>query len=1195
MKYFILLFLFVTQVYTQSNQCIVLMPPGININAEKYQELNNGALTNTAKLILISAHIVRANNGAGGISLADVNTSITQLNTAFANTSIQFQLSGTDYIDNDTYYSLRDDELVDLISINNAYDKMNVYFVPAGEGFNGIAYYLTNGCAVTNSAALNGSTLAHEIGHTLFLIHTHGDHDNFPDSEYELVNGSNCSVGGDFLCDTPAEPYNNRNGISGYVYSNTCGYFGSFKDANNQSYSPQVNNYMGYSPATCKNQFTGQQISKMQQVLNNQMSYLVNLTVFADQVDQTQNRISGSTIGRWNGSIFDQQTISTYPLQYTFYRGVDEAMQADQRLLLTNQKYNNWNLLPDVTNHHVFQSSGSISLISHFQTVYSGVVLNSVLYEASTINGLEIDFKDPWLIDYSDPQYVSIKRNQGLNAPYKTRLSPFNPNYSTPFSGDIYQGVFLNQPYGGSSPAYVLRAPLKQSMTLSQTGRTHNMYLQSWSASGASISTTTAGDIGFYGATYRQENAVNFTSGSATVNANYKTTQLSDLSTTFRNNSQRKVISANGILYNTYESMGSIWLEKSTNNGVSWDFENNGKPLNTRPAKSPSLSTAKGFIFLTYQEQSTTSGYSDIKVVYIYYAYNLYFTTQLVNTFTVSNSSNLDLNPVTAFYYDVITGGNSDGDSPLNITSVSYKPIVTCWEENGNLSVKYGQVSSLTNSQQSVQWSNDQYVINNAKHPAAVARASSFSLVWEHAYSGTSSDIYYLKATVENNGSSQVTGLNIKYLDNISSTSGFIKNYNPSIVSIDTSSRISWLGFRYIQADSRMLEKQDNVKAAAESEYRVVFRDPFYNHYWNFGSQVASPTITRNDAATAYIIGWSENSGQYNRFADNSLSTVRTLNTIGADVQISNAYSTSNMYAVSFKSSATPFYFSTSNSIGSFAKQQSAPVATGREGLVGKNGALTYFAFGDISIDDMPVAFTDISDTVEINTIKTLNDCMTTESFNLRPTSKLLYSVTYGLRDTESIGSIFNDAEQIKYKVELVNKLSGNVIGVFDEVIYNNQTYKNHNSIAWQVSTDDLQQEVEVFLRLKIETNIVPIVSLAEKYSDGATITNSFNKIEPRKMYIKNEGAITSYSLSQNYPNPFNPSTTINYAIPKDGYVSLKIYDAIGREVLTLVNAEQNIGRYEISFDASKLASGVYIYKLTSGKFSQTKKMLLMK
>lgn len=85
------------------------------------------------------------------------------------------------------------------------------------------------------------------------------------------------------------------------------------------------------------------------------------------------------------------------------------------------------------------------------------------------------------------------------------------------------------------------------------------------------------------------------------------------------------------------------------------------------------------------------------------------------------------------------------------------------------------------------------------------------------------------------------------------------------------------------------------------------------------------------------------------------------------------------------------------------------------------------------------------------------------------------------------------------------------------------------------------------------------------------------------------------FALDQNYPNPFNPVTTINYAVSESRMVSVKIYDMLGREVATLVNEVQPAGNYSIPFDASRLSTGIYIYRMVSGDFVQTRKMTLMK
>ncbi|HVN49285.1 MAG TPA: T9SS type A sorting domain-containing protein, partial [Bacteroidota bacterium] len=97
---------------------------------------------------------------------------------------------------------------------------------------------------------------------------------------------------------------------------------------------------------------------------------------------------------------------------------------------------------------------------------------------------------------------------------------------------------------------------------------------------------------------------------------------------------------------------------------------------------------------------------------------------------------------------------------------------------------------------------------------------------------------------------------------------------------------------------------------------------------------------------------------------------------------------------------------------------------------------------------------------------------------------------------------------------------------------------------------------------------------------------------------VDKETAIpTAFMLSQNYPNPFNPSTIIHYDIPAGthGTVSIKVYDVLGREVATLVNETKNVGSYTVTFNASKLTSGVYLYRMQAGSFIQTRKLVLLR
>ena len=106
-------------------------------------------------------------------------------------------------------------------------------------------------------------------------------------------------------------------------------------------------------------------------------------------------------------------------------------------------------------------------------------------------------------------------------------------------------------------------------------------------------------------------------------------------------------------------------------------------------------------------------------------------------------------------------------------------------------------------------------------------------------------------------------------------------------------------------------------------------------------------------------------------------------------------------------------------------------------------------------------------------------------------------------------------------------------------------------------------------------------------------LTNKFDEVMAVDEYT--DYIPVTYQLEQNYPNPFNPSTRIAYSIPEDGFVKLAVYNMLGEEVAVIVNTTQKTGRYEVKFDASKLSSGVYIYRIEAANFTASKKLMLLK
>ena len=143
-----------------------------------------------------------------------------------------------------------------------------------------------------------------------------------------------------------------------------------------------------------------------------------------------------------------------------------------------------------------------------------------------------------------------------------------------------------------------------------------------------------------------------------------------------------------------------------------------------------------------------------------------------------------------------------------------------------------------------------------------------------------------------------------------------------------------------------------------------------------------------------------------------------------------------------------------------------------------------------------------------------------------------------------------------------------------------------------------------------LETSKTLLAELKNKFADDADamihITTAELLISEKNNFAlskkQSESEVTTevdvpkeYALFNNYPNPFNPVTTITYQLPKDGYVTLKIFDILGNEVKTLVNDQKEVGKYTVQFDASSLASGMYVYQLRVNDYTSTKKMLLLK
>ena len=185
--------------------------------------------------------------------------------------------------------------------------------------------------------------------------------------------------------------------------------------------------------------------------------------------------------------------------------------------------------------------------------------------------------------------------------------------------------------------------------------------------------------------------------------------------------------------------------------------------------------------------------------------------------------------------------------------------------------------------------------------------------------------------------------------------------------------------------------------------------------------------------------------------------------------------------------------------------------------------------------------------------------------------------------------------------VEL-SSFSASVVG--SAIKLNWQTATEVNNYGFEVlrqAQDDKEWEKIGFVNGNGNSNSPKDYSFVDdkvstgKYSYRLKQIDNDGQFEYSKTIEVDMNGVMKYELTQNYPNPFNPTTSIQYAISSKQFVTLKVYNLLGKEVATLVNENKEAGNYMVNFDASILPSGVYIYKLQAGDFVQTRKMTLVK
>jgi len=210
-------------------------------------------------------------------------------------------------------------------------------------------------------------------------------------------------------------------------------------------------------------------------------------------------------------------------------------------------------------------------------------------------------------------------------------------------------------------------------------------------------------------------------------------------------------------------------------------------------------------------------------------------------------------------------------------------------------------------------------------------------------------------------------------------------------------------------------------------------------------------------------------------------------------------------------------------------------------------------------------------------------------------------SVTYVVSDDDRplVAKIYDTATLQDAYLQTLNSL-------FTKYFSTSLLFQHIDSVANAIRPSVSEDPRKMYSLLQFETNIVNDIN-AE--GGGGTLKPGLKSfINSRYASVQSQLASLgisgveeineipdSYSLSQNYPNPFNPTTTITYKVPFESRVTIKVFDVLGKEVKTLIDKIEPAGDHSIVFDASRLSSGIYFYRMITGTFSQTNRMMLIK
>lgn len=642
----------------------------------------------------------------------------------------------------------------------------------------------------------------------------------------------------------------------------------------------------------------------------------------------------------------------------------------------------------------------------------------------------------------------------------------------------------------------------------------------------------------------------------------YKYPHYSNSTSAYANPNQRRFVkSSAGYFHMVYESMGKIWYERSINGGQTWQVMNGGKPLNDGLGKYPSIdycpsSYGDDQVVIVYWEESSTSP-AGSKIIAHYFdnSYPKILKGVVANDFLVVHENSQPVVSISQGGFILVA---------FNSGSIMYRlgrPIYT-----DNLIYWDTPLTEMNWGGEIIEFRNP--TIGSSKN----GTTNSYWVAWDD----NNSSIKFKTFTVNLNPPNDyyiTEGIGGGF-----GQAGFSKNEQPSIsVMPNNDFRISWFG--------------SNGGAKQVVTY-------FNYQFYIFGSTVSSHSMSATNDGKS-IITYGDIDGTRNKFRQIWYYTLdKNLGTTGKQTHLSNGTSLSNMYAMSFQNNTLPYSFTMLAYLGSLPKVTEIPIASGRKGIVAGDSAEFCFTLGDVTLNGNTIDFIPTGVNPDFSKLDTLNYYLSTQKFNVTNSSQFGFSIQYGVTDSLKAVQELAENEYVKFKLQLVNANTNQVMGEYTVVTFTKQNIIPSYNASFSINTNGIGNK-KVRVRIVVEENIGGKYAMANIHADE----NVLPKENQNAISYSGSEVVTEYALEQNYPNPFNPTTTIKFQIPTSGNVTIKVYDILGNEVANLVDGYMETGRYEVSFDAGKLASrkgsalssGVYIYRLNVNDYVNVKKMVLLK